>query len=405
MTATIIQSVIDTQALTIHFQPVVSVKKRAIIGVEALSRGHDGPHRHFAPEQLFNWAEDAKLLEELDNLCKRASLQDFLKLPLKPEGLLLFLNLHAGRLATGQLSAMAVRRAVEEAGLRPQDVVLELSDREGDTPGLRSFLETCKSFGFTSAYDDVDGSSEGLRRLQGLRPDLVKIDNTLVRGISTDVVKQEQFKTVASLARRMGALTVAEGVENEEDASLCLELGADLMQGFHFGRPVVSGNYPFAIVQSAVDRSAGRLKANLAGRAHGRSRENAKHLQLMDRMLTSLSELSPDEFDQALLGFVNAVASVECLYAMNKAGSQVTRTVVWKHQRDSLRSLLFAPAAAGADHSLKDYYLGLALEDQPRFMSEPYVSMATGSLCRTVTARFKARDNQDYILCMDIKTQ
>ncbi len=403
-TATI-QSVIDSQAVTTHFQPIVSIKKRSIIGVEALTRGNDGPYRLFAPEQLFSWAEEAKLLEELDSLCKRSSLQEFGKLQTKPEGLLIFLNLHAGRLSTGQLSAMAVRRAVEEAGLRAQDVVLELSDRNGDAPGLRSFIETCRSFGFTVAYDDLDGSGDGLRRLQALRPDLVKVDDSLVRGISADVVKQEQFRTIAALARRMGALTVAEGVENEEDAAMCLELGADLMQGFHFGRPVAISNYPFSSIQSAVDRSAGRLKANLAGRAHGRSRENAKHLQLMDKMLGEMAGLEPRGFDQALLGFVNAVASVECLYAMNKAGLQVTRTVVWQHQRDNLRSLLFAPAVAGADHSLKDYYLGLALEDQQRFMSEPYVSMATGSLCRTVTARFKALDGQDYILCMDIKTQ
>ena len=146
-----IQDLISTNAITTHFQPVVSVKKRSIIGVEALSRGNDGPYRLLPPEQIFSWAEEAQLLDELDSLCKRSALQEFTKLMAKPEGLLLFLNLHAGRLISGQLSAMAVRRAVEDAGLRTQDVVLELSDREGEAPGLRSFIETCKSFGFTLA--------------------------------------------------------------------------------------------------------------------------------------------------------------------------------------------------------------------------------------------------------------
>ena len=400
---TAIQDLISAEAITTHFQPVISVKKRSIIGVEALTRGNDGPYRHFAPEQIFSWAEEAKLLEELDQLCKRAALQAFAKLSPRPEGLLLFLNLHAGRLSTGQLSAMTVRRGVEEAGLRPQDVVLELSDRDGEAPGLRAFIETCQSFGFTMAYDDLDGGAQGLKRLQALKPDLVKIDDSLVRGISADMVKQEQFRALSAIARRLGALTVAEGIENEEDAALCLELGADLMQGFHYGRPVGTGNYPFHSVQSAVDRSAGRFKANLAGRAHARKREDLKHLQLMDKMQGALEALSPDGFDTSLLGFVNAVASVECLWVMNKGAQQVTRTVVWKHQREAERSLLFAPAVAGADHSLKDYTLGL--EDEPRYMSEPYVSLATGSLCRTVSSRFQARDGLEYILCMDIKTQ
>ncbi len=398
-----IQDLISAEAVTTHFQPVVSVKKRSIIGVEALTRGNDGAYKLYAPEQIFSWAEEAKLLEELDQLCKKAALQAYAKLSPRPTGLLLFLNLHAGRLSTGQLSAMSVRRGVEEAGLKPQDVVLELSDRDGEAPGLRSFMETCQSLGFTLAYDDLDGSSRGLKRLQALRPDLVKIDDSLVRGLSADMVKQEQFRALSAIARRLGALTVAEGVENEEDAALCLELGADLMQGFHYGRPVGPGNYPFSGVQSAVDRSAGRFKANLAGRAHARKREDLKHLQLMDKMQAALESLTPDEFDAALLGFVNAVASVECLWIMNKAAQQVTRTVVWKHQREAQRSLLFAPAEAGADHSLKDYTLGL--EDEPRYMSEPYVSLATGTLCRTVSSRFSARDGQEFILCMDIKTQ
>jgi EAL domain-containing protein (putative c-di-GMP-specific phosphodiesterase class I) len=400
-----IQELISTEAVTTHFQPIVSIKKRSIVGVEALTRGNDGPYRLFAPQLIFDWATEAKLLDELDSLCKRSAIVEFGKLPNKPEGLLLFLNLHAGRLRNGQLSAMAVRRSVEEAGLRTQEVVLELSDRDGDAPGLRSFIETCKSFGFTLAYDDMDGTRAGMERLKDLRPDLVKLDTSLVQGISGDIVKQEQFRTLAALSRRLGALTVAEGIENEEDAALCLELGADLMQGFHFGRPVASSIYPFPGIQASVDRGAGRLKANLAGRAHVRRRENAKHLQLMDKILAELQQREVSDFDRSLLGFVNAMASVECLYALDKGGHQVTRTVVWQHQKENLRSTLFAPAVAGADHSLKDYFLGLEHTDEKRFMSDPYVSLATGSVCRTVTARFTALDGQEYIICMDIKTQ
>jgi hypothetical protein len=54
---------------------------------------------------------------------------------------------------------------------------------------------------------------------------------------------------------------------------------------------------------------------------------------------------------------------------------------------------------------LKDYYLGLEHTDELRFMSDPYVSLATGSVCRTVTARFNALNGQECIICMDIKTQ
>jgi EAL domain-containing protein (putative c-di-GMP-specific phosphodiesterase class I) len=400
----VLETLITNSSVTTHFQPVVSIKKRSIVGVEALSRGVDAT-RLLPPQPLFDSAGQAKLLEQLDSLCKRSALAEFAQLPGKPAGLMLFMNLAAARLNLGQLSLTQVRRAVEEAGLKPSDVVLEFSDRDGDAPGLRSFTESCKSAGFTVAYDDLDGSPEGLRRLSHLRPDLVKVDGVLVRGISGDAVRQEQFRALAALSRRAGALTVAEGVENEEDAALCLELGADLLQGFYYGRPVPPLNYPFSAIQSAVERSASRYKANLAGRNQVRLREGAKHRQLLEKMLADLSKLEPAGFGQCLAGFVNAFASLECLYMLDKAGQQVTRTVVWQHQKDHSRSLLFAPALEGADHSLKDYYLGLSVSGEDSFVSEPYVSLATGSLCRTLAAHLTALDGKPYVLCMDIKTQ
>ena len=59
-----------------------------------------------------------------------------------------------------------------------------MSDR--DALGLRSFIEDCKSFGFTIAYDDVNGNHSGMHRLKDFQPDLVKLDTTLVQGIFSE---------------------------------------------------------------------------------------------------------------------------------------------------------------------------------------------------------------------------
>jgi len=102
--------------------------------------------------------------------------------------------------------------------------------------------------------------------------------------------------------------------------------------------------------------------------------------------------------------FVNAVASLECLYVLDGRGLQQTPTIVWRHQQDRQRSRLFVPAVAGADHSLKDYYLALTLGSADPHVSDPYVSLATGNLCRTLTTRFTDAAGDQHILCMDTRS-
>lgn len=399
-----IKELINTCSIVAHFQPVVSIKKRAVVGLEALARGLDGPFRLLAPETLFTLADEAQLTDALDDLCRNAALTAFAAWPQK-RGQTLFLNLKAQRQSQGGLSAGTIRKAVEEAGLRTHDVVLELSDRDIDrNPAMRTLIQACQSFGFGVALDDLDGSPAGLRRLAELKPDIAKADASLLQGLSADPVKQVLLQTVASLARRQGALTVAEGVETEEDACLCVDLGADLLQGFHYGRPQAADKLTLTSPQAAVERSAGRVKASLAGRSQQRQRENERHLQLLQRIRQALHAQPPAGFDAVLGQFVNAVASLECLYVMDPKGQQVTPTVVWQHHKDPQRNGLFAPAEAGADHSLKDYFLGLTMEARETHVSEPYVSLATGNLCRTLSTRFDAALGGAFILCMDIRS-
>ena len=388
-----------------HLQPLVSVKKRAVIGLEALARCNQrGPNIPDAIE-MFAQAQDARLNDQLDDLCLKQALQAFTSLPQRPQDLVLFLNLDATRLVRGLLSAQAVSKAVELAGLKPRDVVLEFSDRVAESaPGLRALVETLQGFGFSVALDDVDGSPGSLQRLVQLKPDLVKADTALVRSLGQSSVQQEILGALCALSRRQGALIVAEGVETEDDAAYCLEMGADLLQGFHYGRPAESDRVSLSLAQASAQRSAERLKANLTTRHRTRQREDDRHLQLLDKIRAALESSESAGLGRVLEGFVNAVASLECLYVLDGKGQQTTPTVVWRHQRESQRSRLFAPAREGADHSLKDYYLGLTLQEKDLYLSEPYVSLATGNLCRTLTVRFKPLNGEGHVLCMDIRS-
>jgi EAL domain-containing protein (putative c-di-GMP-specific phosphodiesterase class I) len=70
-------------------------------------------------------------------------------------------------------------------------------------------------------------------------PDLVKLDLVVVRGIDASPARQAFVRSVVAIARPAGTLVVAEGVETQAEASVLAELGCDLLQGFHFGRPAL----------------------------------------------------------------------------------------------------------------------------------------------------------------------
>lgn len=398
------QDVLNHRLVASHLQPIVSVKKRAVIGLEALARPIRGG-QPFEPSLLFNEARIQGLNDSLDELCLEQALLAFTSIAGRPQDLALFINLDAARLQRGQLSAQTLARTMESFGLNPRDVVLEFSDSHAeDAPGLRVLVESCQSLGFSVALDNVDGSPGSLRRITLLEPEVVKADRNLVQGMAQDPVRQALLGAVASCAHRLGALLVVEGVESEDDAMACLDLGSDLLQGYHYGRPAEPERVNAAQAQNAAIRSAERMKANLAGRQLSRRRENERHLLLLERIKTALAAAAVSSFGAVLEEFVNAVASLECLYVLDAKGRQVTPTVVWRHQRDATRSRLFSPAHEGADHSLKDYFLGLTLQEQPHYISEPYVSLATGNLCRTLTARFEVEHAQEHVLCMDIRS-
>ena len=92
-----------------------------------------------------------------------------------------------------------------------------------------------------AAADDVGAGFSGLIALLRMRPDILKLDIELVRDINSNLAKQALVLGMVDFARQTGALTIAEGVETEEEYATLLRLKVDLGQGYLFGRPMDIG--------------------------------------------------------------------------------------------------------------------------------------------------------------------
>jgi EAL domain-containing protein (putative c-di-GMP-specific phosphodiesterase class I) len=207
---------------------VVDLQQGAVVGYEALARFAGPPSA--PPDRWFAAAASEGLAPQLEATVLGRALPTRLELP--PD---CFLSVN---ITPNLVLDRTVQRVLADAGDMP-GVVLELTehDRIDDYGGLRRALTRLRSCGVDVAMDDAGAGYAGLASLLALRPDLVKLDRALIAGIDLDPVKRELVELLGSMAGRMDAWVLAEGIEREEELDALVRLGVPLGQGFLLGRP------------------------------------------------------------------------------------------------------------------------------------------------------------------------
>lgn len=155
-------------------------------------------------------------------------------LPHLPSGVSLFVNLMPESLADPQLTS------AEDPLTRWADrVVLEITERvELDTiPDVEDHIAELRRRGYRIALDDLGAGYSGLNSFALVKPDVVKFDMALVRGVDERPTQAKLISSMARLCKDLNILTVAEGVESEAEQEKLVGLGCDLLQGFRIGRP------------------------------------------------------------------------------------------------------------------------------------------------------------------------
>ncbi|PVY76820.1 diguanylate cyclase/phosphodiesterase [Tamilnaduibacter salinus] len=227
--------ILETGTVRTLFQPIVDTRQQQVFGYEALSRGPSDSLLHAAP-LLFETAERCERTVELERACLRMAAATWAShgIPHK-----LFVNVSPALLMPPVFQKVRLRHLLEQHGLNPSDIVVELSERYPaiDLSTLRGSLSWLQEQGFAVAIDDLGSGYSGLKLWAELKPDFVKIDRHFIRGIDADLVKKEFVRSVVDLSRRLGCQLIAEGVETEAEQRVMTALGITYIQGFLYGRP------------------------------------------------------------------------------------------------------------------------------------------------------------------------
>jgi EAL domain-containing protein (putative c-di-GMP-specific phosphodiesterase class I) len=160
---------------------------------------------------------------------------------------LLFLNLSPLTLDLDAEAEAWLGPAVERAGLAPQAVVVEVTERFGGrTASVIKHLKQLRQQGFKIAVDDVGTGNSGLDMLSKIEAEFVKLDRSIVVAAATESNARGVLMAMATFARQTGAFVIAEGIEDEDTLQFLRGIGErDLSshsiiqggQGFGLGRP------------------------------------------------------------------------------------------------------------------------------------------------------------------------
>jgi diguanylate cyclase (GGDEF)-like protein len=221
----------------LHYQPMLLIAGRRLIGFEALVRltAEDGT---LIPPLLFiPVAEELRLIDKigawvLREACRTAQLW--------PKHLTVAVNLSPAQFAAGSVSAM-VASALGETGLEPQRLELEITETLllGNTDSIMRELQALKAMGVAIVMDDFGTGYSSLGYLWRFPFDKIKIDRSFMQGFEDSRRHVETVvKTIIGLGRELNMRVTVEGVETARQAAFLEKADGDLAQGFYFGRPV-----------------------------------------------------------------------------------------------------------------------------------------------------------------------
>ncbi|MDE8668484.1 EAL domain-containing protein [Pseudarthrobacter sp. H3Y2-7] len=243
-----LRTAVKGEGLVLHYQPVVELDTGRIEGVEALVRWQHPTRGLIMPDEFIPLAEDAGLISELGLWVLTTAvnqLRRWVDDALVDSSFSVRINISATDLQSLQFIE-DVRGVLKETGVRPEQVVLELTEvaivRGNELD--RYSLGGLRGLGVGIEIDDFGTGYSSISYLRRLPVDRVKVDRSLIEGLGTDPSQPPLVAAVLQLVRACGLEAVWEGVETAEQAEHLRNLGCLSAQGYYFSKPVPPEQVP-----------------------------------------------------------------------------------------------------------------------------------------------------------------
>ena len=262
-------------------------------------------------------------------------------------------------------------------------------------------VETCnyyKSMGCLIAIDDFGAGHSNFERIWNLRPDIVKLDRSiLLRSIKSNHT-QKMLTSIVQILHQAGCLVVIEGVETEEQALIAIDSNADFVQGFYFSR-----HQPASFIQTEtkplfahlITQTTAIEKYQLYLDLHWSSTYRTALLQAAMILKTGKS------IKNAIKPLMSLKKIIRCFLVDNQ-GLQLGESYIFDQVKINPDGQFYQlKLGENANWSRKVYIRNALKQPNQMYISPPYQSITGDGLCITSSICFDTDEGQK-ILCMDI---
>ena len=218
-----------------HFQPIVDLATRRIMGFETLARWTDRDLGQVAPSVFIPIAEERGIIGPLSQLILRKATEAARNWP---KELFLSFNLSPSQLVD-QNTGLHILTILDRTGFDPRRLEIEITETGvmNDPASAEKIMEDLRRVGIRVSLDDFDTGQSSLGRLRQFRFDKLKIDRAFVASILDDRPSEHIIRAILAMCAGLGMDVVAEGIEEEAQAEKLLEFGCPGGQGYLFGKP------------------------------------------------------------------------------------------------------------------------------------------------------------------------
>jgi diguanylate cyclase (GGDEF)-like protein/PAS domain S-box-containing protein len=246
---------IDRHEFVLHYQPIVRLESRELVGAEALIRWHQPQGGLVSPAQFVPIAEESGFIAAIDRwvlheACRQTRAWRTAGLP----PIRIAINISKVELRD-KTFVERVGDILEEYGLLPGDLELELTETflMRDSTSIAAVLQSLSDLGVRIALDDFGTGYSSLSHLKHFPIDALKIDQSFVRNLAADAGDASIVSALIGMGKGLQIRVVAEGVETREQLALLRRQGCPEGQGHYFSRPVCAREFSLLLRSSAAE--------------------------------------------------------------------------------------------------------------------------------------------------------
>jgi EAL domain-containing protein (putative c-di-GMP-specific phosphodiesterase class I) len=393
-----INNLIQNKKIEIYLQPIVSIKNKKIFAMEALTRARDDKGNFISPIYLFNEAKKENKSNSLDSYVRELALIKFVQYHEDDKEILLFLNFESSFIDSEEYDKFLL--IVKKYNINPANIVLEVKEDEiKSNDSIQRFVELYRKHGFIIAIDDFGTGYSSFDRLSLIKPDIVKIDRSLIYNVNENFINSEILTALSNMCHNIGAIVLAEGCETKNEILKCMEKDIDIFQGFYFSKP--QSQITTAVnndIDELINDIGKSYRENISTLINNKKTILKKSKELITTIISTFNTSDIDHVVQ-LKHIIDKHEHLEAIYTIDyDTGLQKDDTIINIEQ-----STLFIPSKDKHDHNLKEYYFIAKNSSRHDYLSTTYVSKASGNICRTYSSIIQI-NNIQYIVCIDIKT-